>query len=430
MIKSIIDKIKVILRDPTLKKKIVFTFFLFLVFRVFAFLPVPAVNIAKLKVLFAQSQFLSLLDIFSGGTLANFSILALGLGPYINASIIMQLVTLIIPDLEKLQKEGEYGRAKINQYTRLLTIPIAIFQGVGMYALLSNQKILTNLNPIEFASFITTITAGTFIVMWLGELITEFGIGNGISLLIFAGIVARLPVNFTQVMVNVNAESFFNLLILLVIIIMVIFAVVFTNEAIRKIPVYYSKRSKGGNQSAQGQTTYLPLKLNQAGVIPIIFAVSFVLFPQMLGSFLGVVKNPVAQNMANFLVKAFDPSGFTYNLMYFILVVAFTFFYTMIVFNPQKISDEIQKHGGFIPGIRPGKATKEYLEMILYKTTGFGAVFLGIIAILPTIASKITNIPNVVIGGTGILIVVSVVLETYKSMEAQMVMKNYDRFIN
>jgi preprotein translocase subunit SecY len=430
MIKSIVDKTKAIFRDPVLKKKIIFTFLLFLIFRIFAFLPVPAVNLAKLKILFAQSQFLSLLDIFSGGTLANFSILALGLGPYINASIIIQLITLVIPDLEKLQKEGEYGRAKINQYTRLLTIPIAIFQGIGMYALLSNQKILTNLNPIEFISFITTITAGTFIVMWLGELITEFGVGNGISLLIFAGIVARLPVNFTQVLVNINAESFLNLVVLVGILITVVFSVVFTNEAIRKIPVFYSKRSKGGSQTAQGQTTYLPLKLNQAGVIPIIFAVSFVLFPQMLGNFLGVVKNPAVQNFGNSMMRAFDPSGFFYNFIYFILVVAFTFFYTMVVFNPQKISEEIQKHGGFIPGIRPGVATKEYLEMILYKTTGFGAVFLGIIAILPTIASKITNIPNVVIGGTGILIIVSVVLETYKSIEAQMVMKNYDKFIN
>lgn len=429
MIKTIVDKTKAILKDPILKKKILFTFFLFLIFRIFAFLPVPAVNISKLKILFAQSQFLSLLDIFSGGTLVNFSVLALGLGPYINASIIMQLVAFIIPELDKLQKEGEYGRAKINQYTRLLTIPIAIFQGIGMYALLSNQKILGSLNPLEFVSFIVTITAGTFIVMWIGELITEFGVGNGISLLIFAGIVARLPISFTQVMVNINAESFFNFIILIVIGLAVIFAVVFTNQAMRKIPVFYSKRSKSG-KVGQGQTTYLPLKLNQAGVIPIIFAVSFVLFPQLLGNFLGVVKNPAVQSFATFLVRAFDPSGFFYNFLYFVLVVAFTFFYTMIVFNPQKISDEIQKQGGFIPGIRPGAATKKYLEIILYKTTGFGAVFLGIIAILPAIASRVTNIPNVIIGGTGILIVVSVVLETYKSIEAQMVMKNYDKFVN
>lgn len=425
--KLLIDKIKSIVHDPVIKKKIVFTFAIFLVFRIFAFLPVPAVDLAKLRSLFSTNQFLSLLDIFSGGTLVNFSVMALGLGPYINASIIIQLATAVIPRLEALTKEGEYGRAKINQYTRFLTIPITLLQAIGIYVLLQNQKVISSLNFVEFLSFVTTMIAGTFIVMWFGELISEFGLGNGISLLIFAGIVARLPVSFYQTLVTVNTEAVFNVLAFLILGVVVVVAVVFINEAVRKIPIYYAKRIKG-NRIYQGATNYLPLKLNQAGVIPIIFAVSFVLFPQLLGNFLVYVKNPLIAKAARFLVTAFDPSGFFYNFFYFILVIGFTYFYTIVVFNPQKIADEIQKHGGFIPGIRPGGATKKYLENILYKITTVGAVFLGMIAVLPSIVSSVTGIQNIIIGGTGILIVVSVVLETFKLMEAQMVMKSYDKF--
>lgn len=425
--KQITDKIKSIIKDPALKKKILFTFFIFLIFRIFAFVPVPAVDLAKLRAFFNQSQFLSLLDIFSGGTLINFSIMALGLGPYINASIILQLLTALIPKLELLSKEGEYGRSKINQYTRFLTIPIAVAQAIGMYVLLKNQKLISTLGFVEFLSFILTITAGTFILMWFGELISEFGLGNGISLLIFAGITARVPVAFTQTILSVSSEAIFNLIILAAISILVVSSVVFVNEAVRKIPIYYAKRIKG-NKVYQGATNYLPLKLNQAGVIPIIFAVSFVLFPQLLGNFLLYVKNPVLSNLAKFLVFIFNPSGFFYNLFYFVLVIGFTYFYTIIIFNPQKISEEVQKQGGFIPGIRPGIATKQYLDNILYKLTSVGAVFLGVVAILPSIISKFTGIDNIIIGGTGILIVVSVVLETFKVIEAQMIMKSYDKF--
>lgn len=425
--KQITDKIKSILRDPALKKKIIFTFFIFMIFRIFAFVPVPAVDLAKLRVFFSKSQFLSLLDIFSGGTLINFSIMALGLGPYINASIILQLLTALIPKLEALAKEGEYGRSKINQYTRFLTIPITIVQAIGMHVLLKNQKLIHTLNFIEFLSFILTITAGTFILMWFGELISEFGLGNGISLLIFAGIAARVPVTFTQTILSVNSEVVFNLIILIALGILVVSSVVFINEAVRKIPIYYAKRIKG-NKVYQGATNYLPLKLNQAGVIPIIFAVSFVLFPQLLGNFLIYVKNPVILNFAKFLLFIFNPSGFFYNFFYFVLVIGFTYFYTIIIFNPQKISEEIQKQGGFIPGIRPGIATKQYLDNILYKLTSVGAVFLGAIAVLPSIVSKLTGISNIIIGGTGILIVVSVVLETFKVIKAQMIMKSYDKF--
>lgn len=426
--KKILEKIKLTLADQELRKKIFFTFFIFLVFRLFAFLPVPVIDLLKLRSLFAGNQFLSLLDIFSGGTLINFSVMALGLNPYINASIVLQLLSVVIPSLEQLSKEGEYGRYKINQYTRLLTLPLTIIQAVGIFFLLKNQNIIFNLNFLEFLSFILTMVAGTFILVWFGELISEYGLGNGISLLIFAGIVGRLPVNLTKTVAIFNQEMIFNILIFIILSVIVIASVVFINEAVRKIPVLYAKRIRG-NKIYQGATNFLPLKLNQAGVIPIIFAVSFVLFPQMIGNFLTTVKNYRLVSLGKFLVSFFSPSGFFYNFFYFILVIGFTYFYTIVVFNPEKISQEIQKNGGFIPGIRPGLATKEYLEKVLYRITSVGAIFLGIIAIFPVLISKITGISNLIIGGTSILIVVSVVLETFKMIEAQLVMKNYDKFI-
>jgi preprotein translocase subunit SecY len=354
--------------------------------------------------------------------------MALGLNPYINASIILQLLTVIFPALEKLSKEGEYGRFKLNQYTRLITLPLAILQAIGIYLLLQNQKIIGNLSPLEFFSFVATIVAGSFILIWFGELISEYGLGNGVSLLIFSGIVGRLLVVAFQTTSVFNPEMIFNVIIFIVLAVLVIATVVFVNEAVRRIPVYYAKRIRG-NRMYQAQNNYLPLKLNQAGVIPIIFAVSFVLFPQLLGNFFQYSSIKWLSSFSSFLVRVFDPSGFFYNFFYFLLVVGFTFFYTVIVFNPQKIAEEIQKHGGFIPGIRPGVATKEYLEKVLYRITSVGAIFLGLIAILPVIMSKITNLSNLVIGGTSVLIVVSVVLETFKMIEGHLAMKSYDKFI-
>lgn len=425
--KDLAEKLRLLSRDEPLKRKIYFTLAIFLFFRIFAFLPVSIINLTKLKALFDQSQFLSLLDIFSGGTLVNFSIMALGLNPYINASIILQLLSVIFPPLEALAKEGEYGRFKMNQYTRFLTVPLTIIQAVGIFVLLKNQKIVGNLSPLEFFSFIFTLVAGTFILVWFGELISEFGMGNGISLIIFAGIVGRLPVILGRTASTLNQEMVINFLVFALVSVGVIGAVVFINEAIRRIPVYYAKRIKG-NKVYQGATNYLPLKLNQAGVIPIIFAVSFVLFPQLVGNFLQYSKQPIVASVARFLVTAFNPSGAVYNILYFLLVIGFTFFYTIIVFSPQKISEEIQKQGGFIPGIRPGVATKQYLEQVLYKITSVGALFLGLIAVMPTILSAVTGITGLVIGGTSILIVVSVILESFKMMESQLVMKSYDKF--
>lgn len=425
--KELQKKLSLLVKDPELKKKTIFTLFIFLVFRIFAFLPVPAINVSQLRELFAQNQFLSLLDIFSGGTLVNFSVMALGLNPYINASIIFQLLTIVVPKFEELAKEGEYGRFKINQYTRFLTLPLTIIQAIGIYFLLRNQHIITYLSPLEFFSFIATLVAGTFILVWLGELISEKGLGNGISLLIFAGIVGRAPIALQRLFGTANAEITLNIILFLVLSVLVIASVVYVNEAIRKIPVYYAKRIKG-NKMYQGASNFLPLKLNQAGVIPIIFAVSFVLFPQLIGNIMVQSHSKVIANIGTFLVTTFNPQGFLYNAFYFTLVVAFTFFYTIVVFNPAKIAEEIQKNGGFIPGIRPGAQTKQYLERVLYKITSFGALFLGFIAILPAIAAHITNVQSLVIGGTGILIIVSVILETFKTVEAQLVMKSYDRY--
>jgi preprotein translocase subunit SecY len=422
-----IEKIRLALKDSSLRKKILFTFFVFFVFRVFAFIPVPVVDREALHTLFGSSAFFSLLDIFSGGTLINFSVMALGLGPYINASIIMQLFTVVVPQLEALSKEGEYGRAKINQYTRFLTLPITLMQGIALYMLLRNQEVITSLNFMEFLAFIATLTAGSFILMWLGELISEYGLGNGISMLIFVGIMARIPVVFGQTLTTITQENAIATILIAAFMIGVIYAVVFINQAMRKVPVYYAKRVRG-NKVYQGGTNYLPLRLNQAGVIPIIFAISFVLFPQLIGNFLVSVPNPQIQNVAQFLIRTFDPNGILYNSLYFLLVIAFTFFYTIVVFNPQKIAEEIQKHGGFIPGIRPGTATKEYLQRIVYRITTIGALFLGCVAVLPALVSAATGTTSLIIGGTGVLIVVSVVLETFKLMETQIAMKSYDKF--
>jgi preprotein translocase subunit SecY len=297
--KDSLEKLKLLFKDSQLRRKTFVTLFIILAFRIFAYLPVPAIDLENLKELFAQSQFLSLLDIFSGGTLVNFSVMALGLGPYINASIIIQLGTMLFPQLEALSKEGEYGRQKINQYTRFLAIPLTLVQGVGIYVLLKNQNIIDTLSPIEFFSFIVTLLAGTFILMWFGELISEYGLGNGISVIIFAGIVGRIPITIGRTISTLNPEIIFNIIIFAVIAILVIAAVVFINEAVRRIPVYYAKRIKG-NKMYQGANNFLPLKLNQAGVIPIIFAVSFVLFPQIIGNFLRYSSNSTLAELVRF----------------------------------------------------------------------------------------------------------------------------------
>ncbi len=416
------------LKTKEVKDKILFTLLIFLVFRIFAHIPVAGVNVSHLKSLFAQNQFLGLLDIFSGGTLANFSVMALGLNPYINASIILQLLTMVFPKLEELSKEGEQGRQKINQYTRMITVPLACLQAVGMYALLKNQGIIGQLSPIFLLSFIVTMTAGTMLLVWLGELISEKGVGNGISLLIFAGIVGRVPVIFGQTISTITSENILNLAVFLVMGLIVVSSIVVINEATRQITVFYAKRVRG-NKTYGGQSTHLPLRLNQAGVIPIIFAVSLVLLPSLIANFLSASPNIALRTFSSNMVSLFNPNGLFYNAVYFILVVGFTYFYTAIIFNPKKIADEIQKYGGFIPGVRPGTPTSKYLNYILTRITLAGALFLGAIAVFPTLTRAFSGVQTLLLGGTGILIVVSVVLETVKAIEAQIVTRNYEGFL-
>lgn len=411
-----------------LRKKILITFLIVIIYRIIAHIPVSGVDLHALQVLFSSSQLLGLLDVFSGGTLANFSIISLGLNPYINASIIIQLLTMIFPKLEEMQKEGEYGRQKINQYTRFLTIPLAIIQSIGMFILLKNQGILGNVSPLQIAAIIVGLSSGAMILMWLGELITEYGIGNGISLLIFAGIVSRLPVVLTQTATIVDQAQVLNILMFLALGVLTIFGIVFINEGRRQITIQYARRFTGGRERG-GTQTYLPLRVNQAGVIPIIFAVSLVLIPSFGGNYLAQLPQPQLSFIGRWLSVNFQPSHITYNITYFLLVVGFTYFYTAVIFNPTKIADEIKKYGGFIPGIRPGIATASYLNYILVRVTVAGALFLGTIAILPSIVSQITGVSTLVLGGTGLLIVVSVIMDTAKQFESKLIERSYEGFL-
>jgi preprotein translocase subunit SecY len=413
-------------KTPSVRKKILITAVILIVFRLAAHIPAAGIDKATLTALFAGSPLLSLLDVFSGGTLANFSILALGLNPYINASIILQLLGYVVPSLEELQKEGEYGQEKINQYTRLLTVPLAALQAFGMYALLKGQHVLPNLGPLQLLSLVITMTAGTVFAVWLGELISEYGFKNGVSVLIFTGIIARLPVTLSQSASVIGSQDILKVGIFVIAAVIIIGLVIFISEAARQIPIHYAKRR---TESGLGATSYLPLRLNQAGVIPIIFAVSLVLLPSLLGQFLANVPNHAVANIAKTISTAFNPQGAIYNVVYFFLVFGFTYFYTAVVFNPEKIAEDLQKGGGFIPGIRPGKETEKYLGHVLSRLTLVGGIFLGLIAILPSFFRNSIGSNNLAIGGTSILIVVSVALEIIREMEGDLVMGRYDRLI-
>lgn len=414
---------------PELRRKLIITAVIVLIFRIASHIPIAGINVAGIRELFANNQLLGLLDIFSGGTLTNFSILALGLNPYINASIIMQLLTMIFPKLEALQKEGEQGRQKINQYTRFLTIPLAVVQSIGMYTLLKNQGLVEASNPINILAIIVAMVAGTIFTMWLGELLTEYGIGNGISILILVGILARAPVVLFQTASVVEQTQLLTVLIFVLVGILVTAAIVFVNEGRRQIQIHYARRFSAGRRLNQAQT-YLPLRVNQTGVIPIIFAVSLVLLPSFGSQFLAQSPVSFLQSIGRFLILHFQPNGVAYNLTYFLLVIGFTYFYTAVVFNPTKIAEEIKKYGGFIPGIRPGSATASYLNYILVRITLAGALFLGTIAVMPSVASSLTGISTLVVGGTSLLIVVSVILDTAKQFESKLIEKNYDKFLS
>lgn len=413
-------------KTPETRRKILITAFILVVFRLVAHIPASGIDRTSLQALFLGSPLLSLLDVFSGGTLANFSVMALGLNPYINASIILQLLGYVIPALEELQKEGEYGQEKINQYTRFLTIPLAALQAFAMYSLLRGQNVIGNFSPLAIIALVVTMTAGTIFAVWLGELISEYGFSNGVSILIFSGIIARLPVVLGQSITTFQAGDILKILIFLVLSVAVMGLIVFMNEATRQIPVNYAR--KGGKVGGGNFSSYLPLRLNQAGVIPIIFAVSLVLVPSFLTQFLSGINNPAISQVAQTLNYYFKPESVLYNLTYFVLVVGFTFFYTAVVFNPEKIAENLQKNGGFIPGIRPGKETSKYLSFVLTRITLVGALFLGLVAVLPSFFQNAVGVANLAIGGTGVLIVVSVVLEITREIEAQLVMGRYEGF--
>ena len=415
-------------RIPELRRKLIITVIIIVIFRIVAHIPVSGIDLRALQALFSSNQFLGLLDIFSGGTLANFSVISLGLNPYINASIIIQLLTMIMPKLEAMQKEGEYGRQIINQYTRYLTVPLAFLQAIGMFVLLQNQGILAQVSPIQLAAIVVGMSAGTVFLMWLGELITEYGIGNGISLIIFAGIVSRIPIVLSQTASILDQSQTLNILLFGSLSILVIAGVVFINEGRRQITVQYARRFIGGREAGGGAQTYLPLRVNQAGVIPIIFAVSLVLVPSFAGSFLTQQTQPQLAFLGRLMVTHFDPASLTYNFVYFLLVCGFTFFYTAIIFNPTKVADEIKKYGGFIPGIRPGSQTASFLNYIMVRITLAGALFLGVIAILPSIAASVTGIETLILGGTGLLIVVSVIMDTAKQFESKLIERSYEVF--
>lgn len=427
-IAAIIRPIRDALKVPDLRKRLLLTAAILVIFRLASHIPLAGVDREALQNLFSQSQLFGLLDIFSGGTLSRFSVLALGLNPYINASIIFQLLTFVSPKLEALSKEGEQGRQKINQYTRYLTVPLAAMQAVGFYALLRNQGILFPRTELDLVAVIVTMTAGTIFVMWLGELLTEYGLGNGISMLIFAGIVGQLPQTAFQAISTFDQQQLFNIIAFIVLALVIVAGVVFINEAYRRVVIQYARRVRG--ESMYGSTTsFLPLRLNTAGVIPIIFAISLVILPQIVGQFLGSVPNFKFAQQAQAVSRAFDPNGATYNILYFLLVVGFTFFYTTVVFNPTKVADEIKKYGGFIPGIRPGQHTAQHLQYILMRLTVAGALFLGVIAILPSLTQRIVGTEQLVLGGTGILIVVSVVIETVKQFQSRLTERSYEGFL-
>jgi preprotein translocase subunit SecY len=422
---NFLGKLKLVFQDKTLRNRLLFIAVALVVFRALSSIPIPGIDLEKLNTFFSGNQFFGFLNMFSGGGMSKLSIVMLGVGPYINSSIIMQLLTMIFPKFKQMyHEEGEIGRKKFSQYSRLLTVPIALAQGFGLLALLGKSGVLDNMTSIDLATNIVVVTAGAMFMMWLGEIMTEFGIGNGTSLIIFAGIVASLPTMLTQTYLNFNVADIPMYLAFLVVGLIVIYAVVFITEAERPIPVTYAKRVRGAKVYG-GVSTYLPLRVNQAGVIPIIFGVSILLLPQMLFQFLAKVATNVTLQSVSEKIVTFLSNNWIYGVSYFLLVFLFTYFYTAVTFDPHAISENLQKSGAFIPGVRPGQSTSEYLSKVLTRITLVGATFLGLIAVLPMIVKGVTGISSIALGGTALLIVVSVVIDLIKKVEAQISMREY-----
>lgn len=418
------NKILQIFKKPDLRNKILFILALLVISRVVSNIPIPALDSLKLKEFFSQNQFFGLVSAFTGGSLSSLSIGMLGLGPYITGSIIMQLLTMIFPSLEQMYKyDGEAGRMRFNQYSRLLTVPLAALQGYSFLILLSRQNIIGVLSPLDWVAAIAAIIASSLFLMWLGELITEKNLGNGVSLLILAGIVSGFPRSIQQSLFTYDATQLFTYIGFVVVALIVIVGVVYISEAQRNIPVNYARRVRGMRVYG-GVSTYLPMRVNNAGVIPIIFALSLLLLPGMAANFFAGSSVAIVASSARF-IQSIVQNQWIYDGMYFLLVVLFTYFYTAVTFDPKSISENVQKQGGYIPGIRPGAMTAQFLNHLLNRVTLVGAVFLGLIAILPNVVRGVTGISSFAIGGTSILIVVSVALEIMKQVDAQLSMYEY-----
>lgn len=419
------QKLLQILKIKDLRNKVLFVLGMLVIFRLAAHIPVPGVNTQALQNFFSSNQVFGLLNVFSGGGMQNFSIVMMGVAPYITSSIIFQLLGMIVPQMEEMQKE-ESGRAKINMWTRWATVPFAALQSFGMISLLKNSQygILTDLTPFNMLCMVTTITAGTVFLMWLGELITEKKIGNGVSIMIFAGIVSSFPKAITQLVSTYDPSQILTYIGLFIIVLLTIAGVVYISEGQRNITIQYARQSNGGRM-ASGVLSQLPLRVNMAGVIPIIFAISVIMFPPMMAQFFIRAKTAWLANGAQWIIELFQNQLF-YGILYFFLVLGFTFFYTEIVFRPDKIAENLQKQGGFISGIRPGRETEDYLAFVIHRIIFFGALFLAVIAVMPLILRYVSNMNFLTLGGTSLLIVVSVAIEIMKQVEAQLLMRKYD----
>jgi len=421
---TFLRKLKVIFTEPAIRNRVLFVLGALVVFRFLATVPIPGVDEVVLAQFFANNEFLGLLNIFSGGGLMNLSIVMLGVGPFITASIIMQLMTVMSPQLKSLySEEGEQGKAKFTQYSRMLTLPLAVLQGFGFLTLLQSQGVIAGLSTFDFAVNVILIVAGSMLLMWIGELVTEYGIGNGVSILIFAGIVATLPSTASQLFFAYDPTQLPLFLGFGFLALAIIYGVVVMTEAERPVPITYAKQSRG-TSTYGASSSYLPLRLNQAGVIPIIFALSIMLFPQMILNVLSAFDMPWVPG-ALIAVEGFVNNYLLYGLTYFALVFMFTFFYTAVTFDPDAVAKNLQRSGAFIPGIRPGTHTSEYLGNLITRLTFVGATFLGLVAVLPIGMEVVTGVAALAIGGTAVLIVVSVVLDLIRRLDAQLSMREY-----
>ncbi len=429
MFKTFFHKLSLVFTDPVLRARVLFVLAAFAVFRFLSVVPIPGVDQYRLEQFFANNQFLGLLNIFSGGGFSQLSIVMLGVGPYITASIIMQLATVIVPQVKRMYKEeGEAGRTKFITWSRILTIPLSILQGVAFLSLLESQGAIAILSPFAFAVNVFLIAAGSMLLMWIGELITEFGIGNGVSLIIFAGIISGIPSGIGQILFTASVANIPAYLAFAALALILIFAVVIVSEAERSIPIAYARATRITTRAigtaSSGAATYLPIRLLQAGVMPIIFALSLILLPQMLLSALGAIGIPGALNAAVWYTN-FQANPLAHGFVYFVLVVMFTYFYTSITFEPKSVAENLQKSGAFVPGVRPGSETEKYIGNVVTRITLPGAIFLGLIAVVPFIIQGLTGITAILVGGTALLIAVTVLLDLIRKIDAQVSLKEY-----